>query len=143
MTKIRKSKSMDTGRMESEIVAPSDEVQREFDAASKLGSAGQQHVIDKLRECHLTSPEGSGDNIAPAWEDVDVGEERVGGGNPTPDQNNVEEIGKAVGLTFADNEPLNTSAKMKARDQSRWELDPGSSEGYEGRMKNEGEYEEK
>jgi hypothetical protein len=135
--------SVDAGRMESKIVAPSEEIQHEFSEASHLGSAGQQHLIDKLRDHHLPSPDQSGGYMAPPWEDVDLGEERVGAGNPVPDQNNVEEFGKAVGLSFEDNEPLNADAKMKARDQSRWELNAASSEGYEGRMKNEGEYEEK
>jgi Family of unknown function (DUF6335) len=72
-----------------------------------------------------------------------VGEESVGGENPTPDQDIVEEHGKAVGLTYEDNEPLHGSDKIEGRDQSRWELDPASSEGYEERMRREGEYEEK
>jgi len=99
--------------------------------------------MDKLREHHSTSPELLGGDIDAAWEDSDVGEESVGGENPTPDQDIVEELAKAAGLTYEDNEPLHTSEKMAARDQSRWELDPASSEGYEERMKREGEYEEK
>jgi uncharacterized protein DUF6335 len=55
----------------------------------------------------------------------------------------VEELAKAVGLCYEDNEPLQTNEKIAARDQSRWELDSASSEGYEERMKREGEYEEK
>ena len=55
----------------------------------------------------------------------------------------MEELGKAVGLTYEDAEPLHTTEKIDARDEHRWELDPASSEGYEERMKNEGEYEEK
>jgi hypothetical protein len=143
MAKNRKGQSIDTGGNESEIVEPNEEVQHEFEEAAELGSAGQQQLIDKLREHHSTSPELSGGDIDAAWEDADVGEESVGGENPTPDQDIVEELGKAVGLTYEDNEPLHTSEKIKARDQSRWELDPASSEGYEERMKREGEFEEK
>jgi uncharacterized protein DUF6335 len=54
----------------------------------------------------------------------------------------VEELAKAVGRSYEDNELLQTNEKIAARDQSRWELDPASSEGYEERMKREGEYEE-
>ena len=143
MTRTRKGQSIDAGRLESKIVETNEEVQREFDEAAQLGSAGQQQLIDKLREHHATSPELSGGDIDAAWEDADVGEESVGGENPTPDQDIVEELGKAVGLTYEDNEPLQTGNKIAARDQSRWELDPASSEGYEERMKHEGEYEEK
>jgi hypothetical protein len=143
MSKTPEGQSVDAGRLESEIVEPNEEVKREFDEAAQLGSAGKQQLIDKLREHHSTSPELSGGDVDAAWEDADVGEESVGGENPTPDQDIVEELGKAVGLTYQDNEPLHASEKIKARDQSRWELDPASSEGYEERMKREGEYEEK
>lgn len=100
-------------------------------------------MIDKLRGHHSTSPTLSGGDIDAAWEDADVGEESVGGGNPTPDQSIVEELGEAMGLTYEDNEPLHTTEKIAARDQHRWELDPASSEGFDERMKHEGEYEDK
>ena len=115
---------MDAGRAESEAYEPSEEVQREFDEAAQLGLAGNHQLIEKLREHHSTSPTLSGGDIDAAWEDADVGEESVGGENPTPDQDIVEEIGRAVGLVYEDNEPLHTSQKIKARDESRWELDP-------------------
>jgi hypothetical protein len=143
MAKTRKGHSIDAGKIESPIVEPDEEVQREFEEAAQLGSATRQHMIDKLRENHSASPRLSGGDVDAAWEDADVGEESVGGENPTPDQDIVEELGRAVGLTYQDNEPLHPGDKIKSRDESRWELDPASSEGYEGRMKHEGEYEEK
>jgi Family of unknown function (DUF6335) len=142
MAETRKHQFIDAGRIESQIVEPNDEVQREFAEAAQLGSEGQQQSIDKLGEHRSTSPELSGGDFDPAWEDIDVGEQSVSSENPTPDQNDVEELAKALGLTYMDNEPLQTSEKILARDQFRWELDPASSEGYEGRMKHEGEYEE-
>ena len=54
----------------------------------------------------------------------------------------IEELGKAAGLIQADGEPLHTTEKIEARDAHRWELDPASSEGFDERMKHEGEYEE-
>jgi hypothetical protein len=143
MAKTRKEQFVYAGRMESEIVEPNEEVQHEFEEAAQLSSAGQQKVINKLREHHSTSAELSGGDMDAAWEDADAGEESVDGETPTGDQNIVEEVGKAAGLTYENNEPLHTSEKIEARDQSRWELDPASSDGYEGRMKHEGEYEEK
>lgn len=143
MAKKRKGQFIDAGSIESKIVEPNEEVQRKFDEAAQLGPRGHRQLTDKLREHYSTSPALSGGDIDAAWEDADVGEESVGGENPTPDQDIVEELGKAVGLTYEDNEPLHTSEKIAARDQSRWELDPASSEGYDERMKREGEYEEK
>ena len=50
------------------------------------------------------------------------------------DQDLVEEIGKAVGLTYEDSEPLHTDEKVAKRDVNRWELNPASSEDYEERL---------
>jgi hypothetical protein len=139
----KKLELIDAGAVESPEYEASREVRREFDEAAQLGSAGRPGLVDKLLDHHSTSPRLSGGDIDAAWEDADVGEESVGGGNPTPDQNVVEELGEAVGLTYEDNEPLHTTEKLDARDENRWELDPASSEGYEERMRHEGEYEEK
>lgn len=141
MAKKKKEQLIDLGRAESEIFEPTEEVRTEFEEAAQLGSADP--LIEKLREHHGASPTLSGGDLDAAWEDADVGEESVGGGNPTPDQDVVDELGKAVGLNYEDGEPLHTTEKIQARDQHRWELDPASSEGFAGRMKHEGEYEEK
>lgn len=143
MASGNESKFIDAGRLEGKEYEPSDEVRREFEEAAALGSAGHQRLIKKLREQDSTSAKLSRGDTGAGWEDAGVGEESVGGENPAPDQNIVERVGKAAGLTYQDNEPLHTSEKMEARDQSRWELDPASSAGYEERMKREGEFEEK
>ncbi len=62
------------------------------------------------------------------------GDETVGGSNPTPDQDTVDELGEAAGLTFEDSEEL-AGEKVYDRDTDRWELDPASSEDYEERIK--------
>jgi hypothetical protein len=142
MTKTRKHQFINTGRIESTIVESNEEVQREFAEAAHLGLAGQQQLIDKLREQHSTSPELSIGALDTSWEDADADEESASGENLTPDQNNVEALAKALGLTYQDNEPLQTSERIQDRDLSRWELDPASSEGFQERMRHEGEYEE-
>ncbi|MCZ7666723.1 MAG: DUF6335 family protein [Chloroflexi bacterium] len=87
-------------------------------------NAGQEELQARLEEHHATSPTLSGGDIDAAWEDADVGEESVGGMNPTPDQDMVEEIGEAFGITYAEDEPLRTGEKLAERDEHRWELDP-------------------
>jgi hypothetical protein len=62
------------------------------------------------------------------------GEEAVGGSHALPDQDTVEEIGKAAGLTYEDGEPLRADDKVAARDANRWELNPASSEDYQERL---------
>lgn len=142
MAKKKKEQFIDLGRVESEKFEPTEEVRNEFDEAAQLGSTGQDQ-IEKLLEHHSTSPMLSGGDVDAAWEDADVGEESVGGENPTPDQDVVDELGKAVGISYEDGEPLHTTEKLESRDEHRWELDPASSEGFGERMKHEGEYEEK
>lgn len=92
---------------------------------------GGRQLQEKLREHTDTSPILSGGDVDAAWEDADVGEESVGGGNPTPDQDMVDEIGEAMGVTFQDNEPLDLIEKMEKRDRDRWELDPNSADDFE------------
>ena len=125
-------KVIDAGQMESEIYEPSKDVKEDLIEVSRLGS-GKQELIEKMREHHSKTPVLSGGDIDAAWEDADVGEESVSGANPTPDQNIVEELGKAVGITYHDNEPLGSEEKLNKRDRNRWELDPASAEDYNGR----------
>ncbi len=78
-------------------------------------------------------------DLAAGDPDVDVedayftGEEAPGGDNPTPDQDIVDDIGKALGVEYEDNEELKRADKVVERDKHRWELDPASSEDYKDR----------
>jgi uncharacterized protein DUF6335 len=64
----------------------------------------------------------------------DAGEEVVGGDNPTPDQDIVENLGKSAGVTYEDQQPLEFGEKLERRDLNRWELNPASSEDYQVRQ---------
>ena len=61
------------------------------------------------------------------------GDEAPGGDNPTPDQDIVDDIGRALGVEYADNEELKSGDKLTERDKHRWELDPASAEDYKER----------
>jgi hypothetical protein len=130
------------GSPDSTEYVPDSQVTGEFYDAAQIGEGGRQQLIQKLQHHHESSPSLSGGDIDAAWEDADVGEESVGGENPTPDQNVVEELGKAMGLNYEEGEPLHSAEKLHKRDEHRWELDPQSSEGFVGRMNSEGEFEE-
>lgn len=55
------------------------------------------------------------------------GDEVPGGSMPTPDQNNVDDVGRAYGLTDEDSGVLVSTEELQARrDRHRWELDPRS-----------------
>jgi Family of unknown function (DUF6335) len=138
MSQKPKKKFIDAGRAESGEYDLDEEVRQEFEEAQRLGS-GSDLLNRELREHHSRSPELSGGDIDADWAGADVGDETVGGSAPTPDQDVVEELGEAIGLTYEDNEPLHTREKVQERDRKRWELDPASSEDYNDRVNHEGE----
>ena len=89
---------------------------------------------DALEDHTETSPAMTGGDVDADWEDAyAVGDEAPGGDNPTPDQDRVDDIGKALGVTYDDNEELKGSDKIAERDKHRWELDPASSDDYRDR----------
>ncbi|HUU33856.1 MAG TPA: DUF6335 family protein, partial [Vicinamibacterales bacterium] len=68
------------------------------------------------------------------WQSAEtVGDEVPGGDNSTPDQDVVEEIGRAFGVRYDDDEELQGGDEIAARDHDRWELDPASSDDFEDR----------
>jgi len=129
---------IDAGTAESEVYEPDEEVSREFAEAQRLAS-GSEVLRRELREHHSRTPDLSAGDIDADWARADIGEETVGGSSPTPDQDIVDELGEAVGLTYEDNEPLHSTEKVEERDRRRWELDPASSEDYNERVNHEGE----
>ena len=78
----------------------------------------------------------SGGDVDAAWDQAASGEETVGGSTPTPDQDIVDEIGLAAGVSYEDAEPLDMSDKIDQRDDQRWELHPASSEDFGARSQN-------
>ena len=53
----------------------------------------------------------SGGDVDASTQGVDTGTEAAGGSNPLPDQDVVDEIGRAAGITYQDNEPLKFGEK--------------------------------
>jgi hypothetical protein len=101
-------------------------------------SAGSRKLSERLREHTDTSPALSGGDIDARWEDADgSGEESVAGSAPTPGQNDVQEMGEAIGVTYQDNEELKVGEKERSRDKKRWELDPASSDDYQDRTRDD------
>jgi hypothetical protein len=106
------------------------DMNQQHGSSARSGRDGMQH--------HQRDHKGM-DEVTGGDPDVDIedayfaGEEAPGGDNPTPDQDIVEDIGKALGVTYNDNEELEGSDKVVKRDKHRWELDPASSEDYKDR----------
>jgi hypothetical protein len=92
---------------------------------------GRDELRQKLTDHTEASPVMTAGDIDAKWEDAyAVGDESPGGDNPTPDQDRVDDIGKALGVTYQDDEELKGSDKVAERDRHRWELDPASSDDW-------------
>jgi hypothetical protein len=99
--------------------------------AARSGRADMAHQ----RRNHMGMPE----SITGGDVDVDVedayftGDEAPGGDNPSPDLEVVDDIGRALGVSYDDTEELKGSEKITERDKHRWEYDPASAEDYKER----------
>ena len=95
---------------------------------------GTRRLRDEEKQYTSTSPELTGGDVDAAWETANmVGDEAVGGTAATPDQDVVDELGKALGVEMDDRSFLWTTEMLDRRDDRRWELDPTSSEDYQNR----------
>jgi hypothetical protein len=92
---------------------------------------GHDEVEQRLHHHTESSPALTAGDLDAKWEDAyAIGDEAPGGDNPTPDQDRVDDIGRALGVTYADGEELKGSNKVAERDTHRWELDPASSDDW-------------
>ena len=74
----------------------------------------------------------TGGDLDDDWYQAEVvGEEAVGGQNPTPDQNVTEDLLYSMGISSTDGRPVPSLENFRQRDRERWELDPESSEDYQ------------
>lgn len=97
-------------------------------AAARTGHDEFKADLERHTE---TSPVLTAGDVDARWDDAyAVGDEAPGGDNPTPDQDRVDDIGKALGVVYEDNEELRAADKVADRDRHRWELDPASSDDW-------------
>jgi len=93
--------------------------------------AGHDELRSELSRHTETSPALAGGDIDARWQDAyAVGDEAPGGDNPTPGQDRVDDIGKALGVQYRSDEELQGGDEITQRDKHRWELDPASSDDW-------------
>jgi hypothetical protein len=115
-------------------VVPSPPSSLDLDRSASAVRSGRREMKERYAEHTETSPALTAGDVDADWESAySVGDEAPGGDNPTPDQDIVDDIGKAVGNEYQDNEELKGADKIARRDKHRWELDPASSEDYDDR----------
>ena len=107
-----------------------------YSPKASSAESGQAMYHQRKREHTEGGPALTGGDIDTDWNDAySSGEETPGGDMPTPDQDVVEEIGRALGVEYEDAEELKGSEKIEERDKHRWEYDPASAEDYRDRNK--------
>jgi Family of unknown function (DUF6335) len=104
-----------------------------MDRHGSAARTGRAEIAEHLRERRGMEDVTGGDPDVDSVDAFFTGEEAPGGDNPTPDQDIVDDIGKALGVQYDDNEELKAADKLSERDKHRWELDPASSDDYKDR----------
>ena len=103
---------------------------RETLVMENLAEAGGNRMMREQEEYHSVSPELTAGDVDAAWQEAEsAGDETPGGHSATPEQNNVDEIGKAFGIELQDNQEQLTHDEILARrDRNRWELNRNSAD---------------
>jgi len=96
-----------------------------------LGEIGRRLVEREFEKYHSVGQELTAGDVDARWQEAeDSGAETPGGHVTTPDQDNVDEIGRAVGMEFQDNQELCAPDEvLSRRDRRRWEMDKRSADG--------------
>ena len=88
---------------------------------------GHDELRSEMKQHTESSPAMTAGDVDAKWQDAyALGDEAPGGDNMTPDQDRVDDIGKALGIEYADDEELLGGDELAERDEHRWELDPAS-----------------
>jgi uncharacterized protein DUF6335 len=130
---LRKPPGLDRERrtIQDDDIVPTPPSSLDLDRSASAARTGRRELRERLAEHTETSPALTAGDVDADWESAySVGDEAPGGDNPTPDQDVVDDIGRAVGVQYDDNEELKGEAKISKRDKHRWELDPASAEDF-------------
>jgi hypothetical protein len=90
-------------------------------------------LLDELETHHDTSPLLTGGDLDADWQRAESsGDEAVGGSTATPDQDVVDEIGRALGVEQPADAEVHTSDEiLRARDRHYWHLERRAAEDEE------------
>jgi hypothetical protein len=105
------------------------QIEEDFEERQRMADQSSERELEEDLKYTSVSPRLSGGDLDADWKDANsTGEETVGGTTPTPDQDMVDELGEAVGLTYKGDEELGGGEKLAERDRQRWELNPESAQ---------------
>jgi hypothetical protein len=99
---------------------------------ASAAKSGRAELKDRLARNTGAGPALTSGDVDADWESAEaIGDEAPGGDNPTPDQDVVDDIGRALGVEYEDDEELQGGAEIADRDRNRWELDPSSKDDFD------------
>jgi Family of unknown function (DUF6335) len=103
----------------------------EMESEESLVEMGRRLVAHDFGKYYMVRAEITAGDVDASWQEAEeTGAESPGGHVATPDQDNVDEIGRAVGMEFQDNQELCAPEEvLSRRDRRRWELDKRSADG--------------
>jgi hypothetical protein len=128
-----KAPRLDRVRRTLEETVPTPPSSLNMDRRGSAARTGRAELAESLADHKAMAGISGGDVDVDLEQAYFSGDEAPGGDNPTPDQDVVDDIGKALGVEYQDNEELKAVDKVAQRDRKRWELDPASSEDYKDR----------
>ena len=100
--------------------------------------AERGHLVELMLEredLHEVTPVLAGGDMDADWARAESsGEEMVGGSEPTPDQDIVDELAHALGVEQDSDAELRTTGEiLRERDRLRWRLEAEAADAAEGR----------
>src|SRR5262249_1161893 len=120
--------------LDDDDIVPTPPSSLNLDRHGSAARTGRAELANSLQKHGRMTPAITGGDVDADWENPYFsGGEAAGGDNPKPDQEVVDDIGKALGVEYQDAEELKSGDKLVERDKHRWELDPASSEDYKDR----------
>ena len=104
----------------------------DMNRSASAAKSGRAEMRDKLSKNTGAGAALTAGDVDADWQSAEaIGDEAPGGDNPTPDQDVVDEIGRALGVEYDDDEELQGGEEIADRDRHRWELDPSSKEDFD------------
>jgi len=117
-----------------EDIIPTPPSSLDLDRRGSAARTGRAELAESLARHRTMTPAITGGDVDADLENAYFsGDEAPGGDMPTPDQDIVDDIGRAIGIEYQDSEELKSTEKVIQRDKHRWELDPASAEDYKER----------
>ena len=104
----------------------------DMNRSASSAKSGRAEMKEKLARNNSGGAAITAGDVDADWQSAEsIGDEAPGGDNPTPDQDVVDDLGRARGVEYEDDEELQGGAEIVDRDRNRWELDPSSKDDFE------------